>query len=134
MAGGRIAATWSASALVCRARHRDHHVMQPFGSRSGASGHFAFCRDSATRHGGCVRLCGKWEDDGVTDLIASARLCVGDCTVVGIVYDRMPLLATVFGYCYCCLLFFFFFERAVRDTLALPAQLSFQGVRYYSQY
>ncbi|RNC35147.1 hypothetical protein TcCL_Unassigned02004 [Trypanosoma cruzi] len=89
MAGGRIAATWSASALVCRARHRDRPVMQPFGNRSGASGHVAFCRDSATRHGGCTGLCGRWGGDGVTDLIASARLCVGGCTVVGIVYDRI---------------------------------------------
>ncbi|RNC36616.1 hypothetical protein TcCL_Unassigned00370 [Trypanosoma cruzi] len=108
MAGGRNAATWSASALVCRALHRDHHVMQPFGNRSGASGHVAFCRDSATRHGGCTGLCGKWEDDGVTDLIASARLCVGGCTVVVIVYGRMFLRATVFGYCCCCCLLFFF--------------------------
>ncbi|RNC32934.1 hypothetical protein TcCL_Unassigned04413 [Trypanosoma cruzi] len=109
MAGGRNAATWSASALVCRALHRDHHVMQPFGNRSGASGNVAFCRDSATRHGGCVRLCGRWEDDGVTDLIASARLCVGGCTVMEIVYGRMFLRATVFGCCCSfCLLFFFF--------------------------
>ncbi|RNC39164.1 hypothetical protein TcCL_NonESM11518 [Trypanosoma cruzi] len=60
MAGGRSASTWSASALVCRARHRDSPVMQPFCNRSGASGHVAFCRDSATRHGGCTGLCGRW--------------------------------------------------------------------------
>ncbi|EAN91572.1 hypothetical protein Tc00.1047053506335.15 [Trypanosoma cruzi] len=60
MAGGCNAATWSASALVCRARHRDRHLMQPFGNGSGASGHVAFCRDSATRHGGFVGLCGWW--------------------------------------------------------------------------
>ncbi|RNC37852.1 hypothetical protein TcCL_NonESM12962 [Trypanosoma cruzi] len=54
MAGGRNAATRSASALVCRARHRDRPVMQPFGNRSGASGRLAFCRDSATLRGDCV--------------------------------------------------------------------------------
>ncbi|RNC38560.1 hypothetical protein TcCL_NonESM12184 [Trypanosoma cruzi] len=97
MAAGCNAATWSASALVCRARHRDCPVMEPFGKRSGASGHVAFCRHSATLHVGCVGLCGWWEGDGATDLIASARLCLGGCTVTGIVYDRMPLRATVFG-------------------------------------
>ncbi|RNF12510.1 hypothetical protein TcG_09004 [Trypanosoma cruzi] len=107
MAGGRNAATWSASALVCCARHRDRPVMQPFGNRRGASGHVAFCRDSATRYGGCVGLCGMCEGYGVTDLIASALFCVGGCTVMVIVYDRMPLRATVFGYCCCCLLFLF---------------------------
>ncbi|KAF8303143.1 hypothetical protein TcYC6_0041870, partial [Trypanosoma cruzi] len=39
MAGGRIVATWSASALVFCSRHRDCPVMEPFGKRSGASGH-----------------------------------------------------------------------------------------------
>ncbi|EAN83798.1 hypothetical protein TcCL_ESM06702 [Trypanosoma cruzi] len=114
MAGGRNAATWSASALVCCARHRGRPVMQPFGNRSDASGHLTFCRDSATRHGGCVGLCGKWEGDGVTELIASARLCFGGCTVTGLVYDRMFLRSTVFVYC--CRCFYSFFDRAVRDT------------------
>ncbi|EAN81075.1 hypothetical protein Tc00.1047053508749.10 [Trypanosoma cruzi] len=116
MAGGRNAATWSASALVCRARHRDRPVMQPFGKKSGASGHVAFCRDSATQHGGCTGLCGWWEGDGVTDLIASARLCFGSCTVMGMVYDRMFLRATVFVYCFCCL--YSYFDEVIRDTFA----------------
>ncbi|EAN86980.1 hypothetical protein Tc00.1047053510385.20 [Trypanosoma cruzi] len=65
----------------------------------------------ATTRGGCMGLCGWWEGDGVTEFIASARLCVGGCTVVGIVYDRMPLLVTVFGYCcsFCLLLLFIYF-------------------------
>ncbi|KAF5220598.1 hypothetical protein ECC02_006317 [Trypanosoma cruzi] len=107
MAGGCNAATCSASALVCCARHRDRPVMQPFGNRSGASRHVSFCRDSATRHGGCAGLCGGYEGDCFTDLIVSALLCAGSCTVMGIVYDRMPLRATVLGYCCCCLLFLF---------------------------
>ncbi|EAN90244.1 putative retrotransposon hot spot (RHS) protein [Trypanosoma cruzi] len=107
MAGGCNAATWSASALVCCARHRDRSVMQPFGNRGGASGHVAFCRGSATRHGGCTGLCGMCEGDGVTDFIASALLCVDGCNLMVIVYDRMPLRATVFVYCCCCLLFLF---------------------------
>ncbi|RNF13681.1 hypothetical protein TcG_08359 [Trypanosoma cruzi] len=111
--------------------HRDRHVMEPFGNRSGASGNVVFCWDPTTLHGGCAGLRGRWEDDGVTDLIASALLCVGGCTVMAIVYGRMFLRATVFGYYSCCLLFLF--DRAVRDTFALPAQLSFQGVRGYLQ-
>ncbi|RNC34658.1 hypothetical protein TcCL_Unassigned02531 [Trypanosoma cruzi] len=126
----------SFSSCVCRARMSSLFLVQCrlIGYTSDASGHVCFCRDPVTWDGGCVGLRGRCEGDGATELIASARLCVGGCTVVVIVYDRMLLRATVFGYCCFCLLFFFFFERAVRDTFALPAQLSFQGVRFYLQY
>ncbi|KAF8284837.1 hypothetical protein TcBrA4_0043510 [Trypanosoma cruzi] len=90
------------------------------------------CIHTTTR-GGCMGLCGWWKGGGVTDFIASARLCFGGRTVEGIVYDRMSLRATVFWFLLLLSFILFFFERAVRDTFALPAQLSFQGVRCYSQ-
>ncbi|RNC36273.1 hypothetical protein TcCL_Unassigned00784 [Trypanosoma cruzi] len=66
---------------VCRARLILLFLVlcRPIGHTSGANGHVFFCRDPVTWHGGCVGLCGRWEGDGVTDLIASARLCVGGC-------------------------------------------------------
>ncbi|RNF07206.1 hypothetical protein TcG_10387 [Trypanosoma cruzi] len=103
MAAGRIAATLSASALVFFSRHRDCHVMEPFGNRSGASGHVSFFRDSATLRGGFVGLRGRFEGYGV---MASLLFCVGGCAVMGTVCDRMLLHAPVFICCCCCLFLF----------------------------
>ncbi|KAF8283299.1 hypothetical protein TcYC6_0009050 [Trypanosoma cruzi] len=94
---------------VCRARMSSLFLVQCrlIGHTSDASGHVCFCRDPVTWDGGCVGLRGRCEGDGATELIASARFPVGVCTVFGIVCGRMPLRATVFGYCGCFLLFLF---------------------------
>ncbi|RNF13010.1 hypothetical protein TcG_08725 [Trypanosoma cruzi] len=67
---------------------------RPIGDASGANGHLPLCRDPATLNGGCVGLHGRWEGDGVTDLIAFAQLCVNGCALFGTVFDRMPLRTT----------------------------------------
>ncbi|KAF5223520.1 hypothetical protein ECC02_003541 [Trypanosoma cruzi] len=68
-------------------------LCRPIGHTSSASGHVYFCLGPATLHGGCAGLRGRWEGDGVTDLIASARLCVS-----GRGGDRLWLDASV---CHC---------------------------------
>ncbi|EAN92188.1 hypothetical protein TcCL_Unassigned05575 [Trypanosoma cruzi] len=97
----------SFSSCVCRARMSSLFLVlcRLIGHTSDASGHVCFCRDPVTWDGGCVGLRGRCEGDGATELIASARFPVGVCTVVVIVYYRMPRRATVFGYCGCFLLF-----------------------------
>ncbi|EAN82873.1 hypothetical protein TcCL_NonESM03484 [Trypanosoma cruzi] len=104
MVAGCNAAT-CVSALVCRLQPRDCSVVETFGYRSGANGHVSFCWNLATLHGGCVRLRGRWEGDGVTGVIVSALLFVSGCALVGTVCDRMPLSATVFICCCFCLFF-----------------------------
>ncbi|EKF26712.1 hypothetical protein MOQ_009585, partial [Trypanosoma cruzi marinkellei] len=89
----------SAFSFVCCPRHRDYHAMKLFGQKGGANGHVPLCRHPSTLHGGCVGLRGRWEADGITGLAAFARLCVGGCDVMGTVCGRMPLRATVSGYC-----------------------------------
>ncbi|RNC40408.1 hypothetical protein TcCL_NonESM10114 [Trypanosoma cruzi] len=127
MAAGCNAATWSVPALVCLSRHQDCSVVEAFGCKSGANGHFTFCRDPATLYGCCLRLRGRVEGDGVTGVIVSVLFCVGVCALVGTVCDRMSLCVTVF-IC-CCSASFFSSDRAVKCNLASPARLSFQGVR-----
>ncbi|RNC59493.1 hypothetical protein TcCL_ESM02814 [Trypanosoma cruzi] len=92
------------SALFCRPRHRDRPVKGPFGLKSSANCHVPPFLDPAARYWGCVGLRGRWEGDGVSGAIVSARLCLGDCALVTTVCDRMPLRAAVFSYFSSCLL------------------------------
>ncbi|KAF8300340.1 hypothetical protein TcYC6_0059820 [Trypanosoma cruzi] len=82
----------------CRPRHRDRPVKGPFGRKSSANCHVPPFLDPAARYWGCVGLRGRWEGDGVSGAIVSARLCVGDCALVTTVCGRMPLRAAVFSY------------------------------------
>ncbi|RNC53111.1 hypothetical protein TcCL_ESM09596 [Trypanosoma cruzi] len=71
----------SASAFVCCPRHRGRHVLEAFGEKGGANGHVPLGRGPVALHGGCAALRGRWEADGITELTASARLCVAGCDV-----------------------------------------------------
>ncbi|RNF14207.1 hypothetical protein TcG_07926 [Trypanosoma cruzi] len=108
MATGCIAATWVCLlALVRLSRNQDCSVVETFGCKGGANSHVSFCWDGATLHGGCVGLRWRWEGDGITGVMASALLFVGGCyAFLGTVCGRMPLRATVFGYCCRFLLIF----------------------------
>ncbi|RNC32109.1 hypothetical protein TcCL_Unassigned05314 [Trypanosoma cruzi] len=102
------------SALVCLSLHWDCSVVEAFGCKSGANGHVSFFWDLTTLHGGCVRLRGRWEGDGVTGVVASVLFLSvfvlwWGLSVTGCLCVPLCLVTIVASSS--------FFDQAVRDSL-----------------